>query len=129
MADSHYPVTVEIKDSEGATYIATKDGPDAEWHIQHPGGDRFLYGTKAEAEKLLKWYVNEREYELRFEVRTLIGGMWENVWTVGRNTPMTFETWEEAEAELKDHRESLKEADMDDDDEYRIQQASKEKRQ
>ena len=45
----------------------------------------------------------------RWEVLTLVGNYYENVWSED-GEPLTFDTYAEAEAELSDHLEACEEA-------------------
>jgi hypothetical protein len=137
MADSRYPVTVEIKDSEGGIYTATKDGPDEPWQLDYPTGGQRFHGAMAQAKAILKGVVKDREQELdadgkRWEVQMLFGSNWENVWTEtdadNKAIPLTFATKELAELELKDHFETLKAEGMDwDAEEFRVRPVTEEK--
>jgi hypothetical protein len=55
----------------------------------------------------------------RFAVLTLIGSNWENVWHED-DKPQTFGSVREARKEFEEHKRDMREADMDDDCEYKI---------
>lgn len=60
----------------------------------------------------------------RYEVQSLIGNDWENVWSEtnkeGKTRPMTFMSRAVAAMAIAEHIRDLKREGMDCDDEYRI---------
>lgn len=47
---------------------------------------------------------------MKYAVETQIGNGWENVWMTGDDKPILFDTYEEAEYELRDHLKDYQEA-------------------